>query len=332
MNILITGVAGLVGSKLADWIITNKPEYTVIGIDDLSGGYIENVNSKVQFHKVSILDDQIEAIFEQAKPTYVFHFAAYAAECLSPFIRRYNYSTNLVGTASIVNQCIKHNVKRLIFTSSLAVYGEGNGNVLSENLQPSPIDPYGVSKFASELDIKIAGIQHNLDWCILRPHNIYGTKQNIWDKYRNVIGIWMYQALNNQPMTIFGDGSQTRAFSYIDDILEPIFNAAVLEAASREIINLGGIKEYTLNECNSTLCNVIGYSNKQYLEGRHEVKSPIPSWEKSKNILKYYHKTELEDGISNMWNWAKVQPTRKQQIWETYELDKGIYSYWKNND
>jgi UDP-glucose 4-epimerase len=329
-TILITGVAGLLGSRLADWIIENKPEYKIIGIDDLSGGYKENIHPQVSLYQVNLAVDKINHIFETHKPEYVFHFAAYAAEGLSPFIRTYNYDNNLRATATIVNECIKHDVKRLIFTSTLAVYGHGYGGIFDENQIPKPIDPYGVAKYACEMDIQIAGEQHGLDWCIIRPHNVYGIKQNIWDKYRNVLGIWMYQYMNNEPMTIYGDGTQTRAFSYIDDNLEPFWNAAVLPQASKEIINVGGIEEISINQACDTLIEVIGGGAKQYLEQRHEVKHSIPTYQKSIDILGYEYKTSLKDGLTKMWEWAQQQPIKDRFVWSSYELDKGIYSYWKN--
>jgi len=329
-TILITGVAGLLGSRLADWIIENKPEYKVIGIDDLSGGYIENINPSVNFVEANLINKiTLNQIFDKYNPDYVFHFAAYAAEGLSPFIRNYNYQNNLVATANIVNECIKHDVKRLIFTSTLAVYGHGYGGIFDEDQIPKPIDPYGVAKYACEMDIQIAGEQHGLDWCIIRPHNVYGIKQNIWDKYRNVLGIWMYQYMNDQPMTIFGDGSQTRAFSYIDDNLEPFWNAAMLPQASKEIINVGGIEEISILEACDTLREVIGGGNIVFKEARHEVKHSIPTWKKSVDILGYQYKTSLKDGLTQMWDWARQQPMRDRYIWSEYELDKGIYSFWK---
>ena len=212
-KVLITGVAGLLGSRLADWIIETQPGVEVVGIDDLSGGYEENINPKVEFWRMNLVEHPIENCFEVHNFDYVFHFAAYAAEGLSPFIRQYNYENNLVATARIINNCIKYNVKRLVFTSTLAVYGHGNYGVFDETQVPKPIDPYGVAKYGCEMDIQIANEQHGLDYCIIRPHNVYGIKQNIWDKYRNVLGIWMYQHMNGEPMTIFGDGTQTRAFS-----------------------------------------------------------------------------------------------------------------------
>jgi UDP-glucose 4-epimerase len=329
MKVLITGVAGLLGSRLADYIIENVPNVEVVGIDDLSGGYKENVNSKVTFWEMNLVEHPIENCFENHKFDYVFHLAAYAAEGLSPFIRQYNYENNLVATARILNQCIKHNVKRLVFTSTLAVYGHGEGGIFDEKQQQTPIDPYGVAKYGCEMDIQIAGEQHGLDWCIIRPHNVYGRNQNIWDKYRNVLGIWMYQHLNGLPMTIFGDGEQTRAFSCIDDIVEPLWKSAILPTASKEIINLGGVEEWTVNKACEVLRNVIGGGEVVYKEGRHEVKHAIPTWQKSIDILGFEHKTNFEDGLKDMWEWAQKQPRRNQFVWDTYELDNGIYSFWK---
>ena len=334
MKVLITGVAGLLGSRLADWIVENKPEVEIFGIDDLSGGYVENINDDVYFLEKNLVTDEtsIKDIFKEQQFDYVFHFAAYAAEGLSPFIRTYNYDNNLRATALIVNECIKNNVKRLVFTSTLAVYGHQDGNIFDEDAIPKPIDPYGVAKYGCEMDIQIAGEQHGLDWCIIRPHNVYGVKQNIWDKYRNVLGIWMFQHLNGEPMTIFGDGEQTRAFSFIDDSIEPLWNSAVKEEASKQIINLGGTKEISINEASETLMEVIGNGERVYLEERHEVKHSIPTYQKSIDLLGFEHKTDLKEGLTKMWEWAKEQPMRERFIWPFYELDKGIYSYWKNDN
>lgn len=330
MKVLITGIAGLLGSRLSDWLIENHPEIQIVGIDDLSGGYRENVNSKINFWQMNLVNHPIENCFEDHKFDYVFHFAAYAAEGLSPFIRKYNYENNLISTTRIVNNCIKYGVKKLVFASSLAVYGHGNGNVFDENQIPSPIDPYGIAKYACEMDIKAAGEQHGLDWCIIRPHNVYGIKQNIWDKYRNVLGIWMYQHLNSEPMTIFGDGNQTRAFSCIDDIVEPLWNAAIRPETSKQIINLGGIEEWSINDANKTLIEVIGNEVKVInLEGRHEVKHSIPTYQKSIDLLDFKHTVSLKDGLTVMWDWAQKQSKRKRFVWKQYELDKGLYKFWQ---
>lgn len=330
-TILITGVAGLIGSRMAQWIKDNKPEYEVIGIDSLFGGYIENIPSGVIWYQKDLSKDSIGYIFDEYNFDYVFHFAAYAAEGLSPFMRKFNYSNNVLSTVSIINECINHGVKRLIYTSSMSVYGWGikQGVRFTEDDVPCPIDPYAISKYACEMDIKVAGEQHGLDWCIIRPHNVYGIGQNIWDKYRNVLGIWMYQALNNKPLSVYGDGEQTRAFSYIDDCLESFWNAAVLERASKQIINVGGIYSSTINEAAKIVCDITGAKEIVHLEPRHEVKWCVPTFEKSVDILGYKETTSLNEGLKTMWEWAKKQPDRGQYKWDNYEITKNLYSYWK---
>ena len=327
MKVLITGVAGLLGSRLADYLISEGVD--VIGIDNLSGGHIDNVHPNVNFYNLDLQDKSLRDIFKEHNPTYVYHFAAYAAEGLSPFIRTYNYNNNLVSTANVVNECIRHNVTRLIFTSTMAVYGHGSGGIFDEKQVPNPIDPYGVAKYGCEMDIQIAGEQHGLDWCIIRPHNVYGIKQNIWDKYRNVLGIWMYQKLNNQPITIYGDGTQTRAFSFIDDSIKPLWKAATTPGASKEIINLGGIEEITIKNASDVLLDIIGSTDVVHLEKRHEVHFAVPTYQKSVDILGFEYKTSLKDGLRSMWEWANQQPMRDRFIWPEYELDNGIYNFWK---
>jgi len=329
MKVLITGVAGLLGSRLASWILNTHPECNIVGIDDLSGGYKDNIDNRVKFYKIDLKDSELKLIFEKEKPDYVFHFAAYAAEGLSPFIRTYNYQNNLVATAHVVNVCIRQEVKRLVFTSTMAVYGFGEGGIFHEDMKRNPIDPYGVAKTACEHDIEIANKQHGLDYCIIRPHNVFGANQNIWDKYRNVLGIWMYYHMEGKPITIFGDGTQKRAFSYIDDSLEPLWNSAIKPEASKQIINLGGIYEYSINEAADILSEVLGGAEKIYLEGRHEVHTAVPTYQKSIDILGFEHKTNLKEGLTKMWEWAQLQPQRERFVWKNYELEKGIYSFWK---
>jgi UDP-glucose 4-epimerase len=331
-KVLITGVGGLLGSRLADWILSNKPGVEVIGIDDFSGGYRENVDPRVKLYVMDLGKQSAESVFDEHRPDLVYHFAAYAAEALSPFIRQFNYVNNLLATAGIVNNCIKYDVKRIVFTSSMGVYGFGaNQPPFHEDMVRAPIDPYGIAKASCEQDIEVAGVQHGLDWCIIRPHNVFGAKQNIWDSYRNVLGIWMYKHLTGQPLTIFGDGEQKRAFSCIDDSLEPLWNAGTYEKASKQIINLGGIHEYSINIAAQTLIDVMGGGKVKYLPPRHEVKYAYPTWQKSVDILGFEHKTDLREGLQLMWDWARVQPERPRQIWGTYEVEKNIYPFWKTD-
>ena len=328
-TILITGVAGLLGSRLTDWLVENT-NHNIVGVDDLSGGYIDNVHNQVQFHQFDLAEnDRLEKLVKVTNPNIVYHLAAYAAEGLSPFMRSFNYKNNLMSTSKVINACINYEVDRLVFTSTMAVYGHGNPPFDEEDT-PTPIDPYGIAKYACEMDIQVAGEQHGLDWCIIRPHNVYGEKQNIWDRYRNVLGIWMYQHMNNEKMTIFGDGEQKRAFSYMGDCLEPLYKAGFDDRASKEIINLGSSKFYTINEANEILMEVVNGGIPIYLEPRHEVKNAHPTWEKSMELLDYKDKTDLKIGLYNMWSWAQEQPNRQRKHWEIYEVERGIYDFWKN--
>jgi UDP-glucose 4-epimerase len=332
-TVLVTGVAGLLGSRLADWIINNT-DYKVIGVDDLSGGYIENIPKGVKFYKFDLKSlNRIDKLFKKYQPDIVYHFAAYAAEGLSPFIRKYNYENNLIASTNLITCSIKHDVNRFIFASSMSVYGNKYEPPFHEDLQQSPIDPYAVAKYGVEMDLKIAYEQHGLKYTIVRPHNFYGQNQNIWDKYRNVLGIWMYQIMNGMQPTIFGDGEQVRAFSYVDDSIIPFWNASQRDECIDEIINLGGIKEYTINEACHTLIKVTGTDLKpKYLEGRHEAKHAWSTWEKSVELLDFDHKIDLEEGLTKMWEWAKTQPMRERFFWGEYELDKGIYEFWKTEE
>ena len=330
MKVLITGVAGLLGSRLADWIIGNT-NYEVIGIDDLSGGYTENIPKGVKFYKFDIKElDRVNDLFKTHNPDIVYHFAAYAAEGLSPFIRKFNYENNLIASTNLITCSIKHNVDRFIFASSMSVYGDKYEPPFHEDLQQYPIDPYGVAKFSVEQDLRIAYEQHGLKYTIIRPHNFYGQNQNIWDKYRNVLGIWMYQIINGMQPTIFGDGEQVRAFSYVDDSIIPFWNASQRDECVGEIINLGGIKEYTINEACNVLLKVTATDlTPKYLESRHEAKHAWSTWEKSVKLLDFKHEIELEEGLGKMWDWAISQPNRERFFWGEYELDKGIYEFWK---
>ena len=209
----------------------------------------------------------------------------------------------------------------------MAVYGKGKPP-FTEDLRPNPVDSYGIAKYACEMDLAAAFDQHGLEYCIIRPHNVYGKYQNIWDPYRNVLGIWMYQATQNLSFTIYGDGEQTRAFSYIDDSLPCLWNAAIYEKAKNQIINLGGKRHTSLNEVSEIVAEVTGKHDIIYLEQRHEVKHAWSSFEKSEDLLDYQENTTLEKGIRLMWEWVKMTPERQRVYWKEYELDKNIYSYW----
>jgi UDP-glucose 4-epimerase len=319
--VLITGVAGLIGSRLAKWIVENT-DAEVFGIDDLSGGYAENIPPGVTWHHRDLVHPRTDLnwLFDLVGPDYVFHFAAYAAEGLSPFMRCHNYRQNLIPAAKLITASIRHKVKRLVFASSMAVYGVGLPP-FDETHDPKPIDPYGIAKWAIEQDLAAARAQHGLDYCVIRPHNVYGPHQNIWDLYRNVLGIWVRQVIKGLPLTIYGDGKQVRQFTYVDDIVEPLWRAAVSKEASCQTVNLGGPRHMSIGEAAGVLCDVAGYRAAiAYLPARHEVREAFCTYQKSIDLLGYQHKTGFATGLKTMLDWARTQPDRPQKRWIEYEL------------
>ncbi len=322
MKILITGVAGMIGSHLSRHLL--EKGHTIIGIDNLSGGYREYVDSRVKFFELDLVDvHQLDRVFADTKPDYVYHLAAYAAEGLSPFIRNFNYNNNLICSVNVVNNCIRQDVKKIIFTSSMAVYGAGKAP-FKESDSPSPADPYGIAKLAVEMDLKQAFDQFGLKYSIVRPHNVIGIYQNIWDKYRNVIGIWIRQTMSGKPITIFGDGNQTRAFTDVKYIMEALVKLMDIDC---DVCNIGSDKFYTINEV-ADMFKAIG-AKIVHIEERHEVKNAYCDHNKAKKVLGFNDKTNVPDLINDMFDWAKKEPDRKTKIMK-YEIDKHMYESWKN--
>jgi UDP-glucose 4-epimerase len=330
MKIFVTGCAGLLGANYTRHLLANG--HHVVGIDDLSGGYKAFVakGENFEFKKFNLeRRKKVVELFEEHNPDVLVHFAAYAAEGLSPFIRNYNYRNNLICSANLINECITHKTK-MIFTSSMAVYGDQE-TPFTEDKRPQPIDPYGVAKYAVECDLKMAQVQFGLRYNIVRPHNVLGKYQNIWDRYRNVIGIFIRKTLNGEPILVYGDGEQTRAFSDIQYYMEPF--DILLTEFDGETFNIGADKYFTLNEVPKTVQSIgskYGYDVPiEHGPPRHEVKHAYCDHTKAKNLLKFQDNTKLEELIESMFVWAMKQPNRKVKDME-YEITEGIYDYWKN--
>lgn len=327
-KVLITGIAGLLGANFSRYLL-NKG-YEVVGIDDLSGGYADSVPENAKFYSVNLVDrEAVEKIFASEKPDYVYHFAAYAAEGLSPFIRNYNYTNNILASANVVNACVNNDVKKVIFTSSMAVYGVGNPPFTEDQL-PRPEDPYGIAKYAVEMDLKLAHDMFGLRYSIVRPHNVVGIYQNIWDRYRNVIGIWIRKASVGSPLTIFGDGTQTRAFSDIKFYMQPF--EQLMTDHDGETFNIGADKYFTINEACDIVIDIAAEmgikASKVHLEKRNEVHSAYCDHSKAHKLLSFRDDTNLKDTIREMFTWAQKQPDRAVRDMN-YEIEKNMYSFWK---
>ena len=247
---------------------------------------------------------------------------------LSHFIRRYNYNTNLIGSINLINEAVKHKVKCFVFTSSIAVYGAGQVP-MTEDTVPMPEDPYGVSKYAVEMDLRAAHEMFGLDYVVFRPHNVYGENQNIGDKYRNVIGIFMNQIMQGKQLTIFGDGTQTRAFSYIDDVAIPIAKCVNIKEAYNEVFNIGADKPYSVNELATVVCKEFGVEpNINYLSARNEVLHAYSDHAKAHRIFGEPTGIDLTEGIVRMAAWAKRVGARQGQEFENIEITEKLPDGW----
>ena len=327
-KVLITGVGGLLGSHFSRHLLDSG--YAVVGIDDFSLGYRDFVDEKVVLYVGNLIDSSfVNQVFESEKPDYVYHFAAYAAVGLSPFVRNFNYMNNVVASANVINACINHETKKIIFTSSMDVYGSLKPP-FTEFQTPHPEDPYGIAKYTVEQDLEAANRFFGLRYSVARPHNVFGVYQNIWDKYRNVLGIWIRKTLSGEPLTIYGDGLQVRSFSDVSFYMKPF--ELLMTQGDGETYNIGADSHITIKDAAEKFSNVAfsrGYSTSiVHLEPRDEVKVAYCDHTKAKNHLAFRDDTNFEALIGKMFDWAKSQPSRPVKTM-SYEIEKKMYSYWK---
>lgn len=324
---LVTGGAGFIGSHIVDYLVEQKCQVTVL--DDFSGGFQENINPEAIVFHGSVTDRRyVDSLFGLGFD-YVFHCAAYAAEGLSHFIRNFNYTNNLLGSVNLINASVRQEVKCFVFLSSIAVYGSAQ-NPMHEDMIPNPEDPYGISKYAVELDLKAAHEMFGLDYLIFRPHNVYGERQNIGDPYRNVVGIFMNQILKEKPCTIIGDGTQTRAFTHIKDVAPIIASSVVCHEAYNQIFNIGADIPYSINELVSKVLQAMDFHmDPVYLPPRVEVQHAFSDHSKLKKFFGASPSITLEEGLQMMAVWVKEKGARKGKPFGRVEVDKGLPDYWR---
>lgn len=328
MKCLVTGAAGFLGSHLCDALLAQG--HSVVGVDDLSGGFVENVPQGVPFVQASILDvAALEKLFAQEKFDYVYHLAAYAAEGLSHFIKRFNYMNNVVGSVNLINLAVNHNVNCFVFTSSIAVYGEGR-TPMREDMTPEPTDSYGIAKFTVEQELKVSKLMFGLDYVIFRPHNVYGERQNLSDPYRNVVGIFMNQIMQNKPLTIFGDGTQQRAFSYVGDIVGGIARSPSVPEVRNRIFNIGADTPYSVNELAQVCCEVMNAPvNVTHLPAREEVKVAYSDHTLARDLLGVNPQTDLRTGLQRVADWARARGPMQGTPFSAIEVFKHLPPSWQ---
>jgi UDP-glucose 4-epimerase len=325
---LVTGGAGFIGSHAVEHLVGRGHEVTVL--DDLSGGFAGNVVGAARFVRGSVGDvGLVNALFGREGFDYVYHLAAYASEGLSHFVKRFNYDNNLLGSVNLINASVNHGVKCFVFTSSIAVYGGNLRLPLTEDGPAHPRDSYGIAKLAVEQELIVSERVFGLNYIILRPHNVYGERQNIGDKYRNVIGIFMNQILQGKPLTVFGDGSQTRAFSYIRDVAPVLARAVEVPAAYNQIFNVGADRPCTVNELARCVARAMGVEARvEYLPSRDEVADAYASHDKLRGVFGPLPSHGLEEGLANMAAWVRRHGARASKDFEEIEIRKNLPPSW----
>ena len=310
-KILVTGSAGFIGSHVYDQLFDAGHE--VYGVDDLSGGFMKNISQKKFFTKLDLRDRaKTTRYIEEIRPELIFHLAADATEGRSQFTPFSALDRNLVAYMNLLVPAIKNGMKKMILTSSMSVYG-AQQVPFDEKMEPLPEDIYGISKAAMEKTTRVMASVYGFKYVIIRPHNVYGPRQNLSDPYRNVVGIFINRLLQNKNFYIYGDGKQKRAFSHIDDVAPVMIKAGFNKNTEGLAVNIGSSSPVTLNY----LANIILSSffpggtvpnrfKPTYLSARpQEVKYAYCSHKIAEKFLDFQPKTDLTRGVREMIDWAK---------------------------
>lgn len=326
---LVTGGAGFVGSHVAEHLLRRGHRVTVV--DDLSGGCADNVVPGIELVTGSITDVTfIERLFEAGRFDYVFHLAAYAAEGLSHFIKRYNYTNNLLGSVNLINAAVNTGVKCFVFTSSIAVYGASPPVPVDETTPAHPDDPYGIAKLAVEQELRISQAMFGLDFVVFRPHNVYGERQAIGDRYRNVVGIFMNQLLRGTAMTISGDGRQTRAFSYIADVAPIIAESVDVPAARNRVFNIGADRPYAIVDLAAAVARALGVAPEVvHVPPRSEAVHTYATHHRVREVFGNRPTHDLEEGLGRTATWVKAHGARTTKPFAAIEVTKNFPAAWR---
>jgi UDP-glucose 4-epimerase len=305
MHIFITGVAGFLGSNLAEYYL--KKGFKVSGCDNLIGGSLDNIDqNKINFFKANC--ENFEMMKKITKNVDILcHAAAYAHEGLSSFSPVLISKNNVTGSVSVFTAAIVNKVKRIVYCSSMARYGNIKIPFKEED-EIKPVDPYGVSKVAAENILKILSKTHNIEYNIAIPHNIIGPKQKYDDPYRNVVSIMINLMLQKKSPIIYGDGTQKRTFSDIDDCIYCLDKLLTDPQIVSQTVNIGPDEEYiSINQLYHLLSNKLKFNlEPKYFEDRpNEVKEATCSADKARKVLGYKTSVSLDESLNKIINYIK---------------------------
>lgn len=308
-TILVTGAAGFLGSHICKELLNRK--YEVIGVDNLIGGDKENIPFLDNFFKLDCSD--FKSMLKITKGVDVlFHCAATAHEGLSVFSPYTITQNNIMATVGVATAAIQNGVKRIIYCSSMARYGN-QLSPFTEDMQAKPVDPYGISKVAGEEILKTLCKVHSVELVIAVPHNIIGPNQKYDDPFRNVVSIFINRMLQGKPPIIYGDGLQTRCFSYVDDCLSCLIQMIEDPSVVGHVINIGPDEEFvTIKQVAETCANVTGFNGEfEYVADRpQEVKHATCSSDKARKLLNYKTTTTFKEGIKKTYDYIKEHGPR----------------------
>lgn len=329
MRILVTGAAGFMGGHLVDALVKLK-KHDIYAVDDLSGGYESNVDPKAHFTKLDLRDrKKVDAYITKVKPELIYHLAADATEGRSQFTPISATERNYLAFMYLLVPAIREGLKKIVVTSSMSVYG-AQKPPFSEKMKKAPEDIYGIAKAAMEDAVEVMAKVHNFDYVIIRPHNVYGPKQNMADPYRNVIAIFINCLLNNKNFYIYGDGKQKRSFTYIDDFTPYMLKSGFSKKVNGKVINIGPTEEYSINQLAKIILTTFFPKGKipkkfkpVYVPLRpQEVKEAFCTNTVAKELLGYKTSISLEKGIETMITWAKkLGPQKFRYLKDGLELE-----------
>lgn len=330
MKVFVSGAAGFLGSHLADAFIRSGNE--VVGCDNMIGGDLNNLSEGIQFEEADCCD--VAAMKRlTAGADLVYHCAAIATEGLSVFsptiIAKHVYE----NTAGILAGAASNKVKRFVYLSSMARYGVGSPP-FREDQRPDPEDPYGIAKYAGELLVSNVCATHGMEYIIGVPHNIIGPKQKYDDPFRNVASIMINRMLQGKQPVIYGDGEQTRCFSFVQDCVDPLIKMGTTPGLSGEVINIGPDTEtVSINELARILAELLGFDlDPIYVATRpREVKNATCSADKARRLLGYESRVSLRDGLQSMIDWIRAHGAKPFSYHLPIEIDSPLVpATWKS--